>query len=129
MANKIAEKYSWRICPCGEITLNSFGFSIQVPNTYEYVSDGPYRTYIYLGKEIYFKHTNNRNISMYSKELSLVIQVITALGKKHITESHVLILAQYCHKNVKEDLLQDTKYVVNWIYDVFKQINEVIVTV
>lgn len=124
LANKIAEKYSWKISPFGETALNLFGFSTQVSAKYEYISDGPYRDYEYRNQIIKFKHTNNKNISIFSKELSLVIQVIKALGKENITTIQYERLASYCAKHVKENLKRDTKHVTEWIYKVLRRIGE-----
>lgn len=124
LATKIAEKYVWKISPHGETALNLFGFSTQVSSKYGYISDGPYREYEYRNQIIKFKHTNNRNISIFTKELSLVIQVIRALGKQGVKDIHISRLAVYCKKHVKEDLKNDTKQVTAWIYDILKRIGE-----
>ena len=71
VAEKIAIKFSWTISPSGDTALNNTGLSTQVPNEYVYISDGPYREYLYRNKKIIFKHTANRNITSYSKELSI----------------------------------------------------------
>jgi len=125
LANKISKKYAWKISPYGETALNIFGFSTQVSAKYEYISDGPYRKYEYRNQTIKFKHTNNKMILIFSKELSLVIQVIKALGKENLTDVYFEKLAVYCSKNVKENLKKDTKYVTSWIYDVLKKIEEI----
>lgn len=124
LASKIADKYAWKISAYGETALNMVGFSTQVSAKYEYISDGPYREYEYRNQVIKFKHTNNKNISIFTKELSLVIQVIRALGKNKVNDTHISKLAVYCKKHVKEDLKNDTKQVTSWIYDILKRIGE-----
>lgn len=124
LADKIAERFHWNIAPCGDLALNQVGLSTQVPAVYEYVSDGPYREYIYLDQTIRFKHISNRSISMFSRPLSRIIQSIKALGKENITEREVQIMARYCSRFVKENIKQDTKTVPVWIYKVLKQISE-----
>ena len=42
-AEAIAEKVNWNIAPSGDTALNLLHISTQVPNVWEYVSDGPYR--------------------------------------------------------------------------------------
>ena len=61
-AHKIATIYNWSICASGVAALNLFGLSTQVPNTYVFESDGPYREYNINNTVITFKHTNNKNI-------------------------------------------------------------------
>lgn len=121
VANKIADKFSWTIAPTGETSLNYTGLSTQVSNEYVYISDGPYREYLYRDKKIVFKHTTNRNITSYSKELSILIQAIEALGKNKISEEDIKKLALFA-KNIKEDLIKDTLKLPFWIQEVLEKI-------
>ena len=124
VANKIADKFSWTIAPTGDTALNYTGLSTQVPNEYVYISNGPYRKYLYRDKKIIFKHTTNRNVSSYSKELSILIQAIKALGKNKISEEDIKKLALFA-KNIKEDLIKDTLKLPFWIQEVLKKIQEI----
>ena len=124
VANKIADKFSWTIAPMGDTALNYTGLSTQVPNEYVYISDGPYREYLYRDKKIVFKHTTNRNITSYSKELSILIQAIKALGKNKISETDIKKLALFA-KNIKEDLKKDTLKLPFWIQEVLEKIQEI----
>lgn len=124
VANKIADKFSWTIAPMGDTALNYTGLSTQVPNEYVYISDGPYREYLYRDKKIVFKHTTNRNITSYSKELSILIQAIKALGKNKISEKDIKKLALFA-KNIKENLIKDTLKLPFWIQEVLEKIQEI----
>lgn len=124
VANKIADKFDWTIAPTGDTALNYTGLSTQVPNEYVYISDGAYREYLYRDKKIIFKHTTNRNISSYSKELSILIQAIKALGKNKISEEDIKKLALFA-KNIKEDLIKDTLKLPFWIQEVLEKIQEI----
>lgn len=128
LAKKIAEKNVWTITPTGDTALNQIGLSTQVSSIYEYISDGPYREYSYLNRTIKFKHTSNRNITKYSKELSLIIQGIKTIGEKKVTNNDIKIMASFCEKYIDEDILKETKSVPAWVYQVLKKINEVIVS-
>lgn len=123
VAEKIADKFSWTIAPTGDTALNYTGLSTQVPNEYKYISDGAYREYLYRDKKLVFKHTTNRNISAYSKKLSIIIQAIKALGKDNISEENIKKLAIYS-KGVKEDLKKDTLKLPFWIREVLEKIWE-----
>lgn len=125
LAEKIAEKYAWRICPYGETALNQVGVSTQVPAVCEYISDGPYREYHYLETTIVFKHTSNRNISKFSKNVALLLQCIKAIGKDKLSDQDIQILASFAKRCIKENLLVATKTVPVWIYNVIKEICEV----
>lgn len=124
VAEKIADKFSWTIAPTGDTALNYTGLSTQVPNEYVYISDGAYREYLYRDKKIIFKHTTNRNITSYSKELSVLIQAIKALGKDNISEEDIKKLAVFA-KEIQEDLIKDTLKLPFWIQEVLNKIQEI----
>ena len=124
LAEKIADKFSWTISPTGDTALNYTGLSTQVPNEYIYISDGPYRQYDYRNKKILFKHTSNRNITSYSKELSILVQAIRALGKDGIGEEELKKLAVFA-QNIKEDLKHDTLKLPFWIQEILEKIQEI----
>ena len=124
VAEKIADKFSWTIAPTGDTALNYTGLSTQVPNEYVYISDGPYREYLYRDKKIIFKHTTNRKITSYSKELSILIQAIKALGKDNISEEDIKKLAVFA-KEIQEDLIKDTLKLPFWIQEVLNKIQEI----
>ena len=124
VAEKIADKFSWTIAPTGDTALNYTSLSTQVPNVYIYISDGVYREYLYRNKKLIFKHTTNRNITSYSKKLSILIQAIKALGKDNITEENIKKLALFS-QNIKEDLKHDTLKLPFWIREVLEKIQEV----
>ena len=124
LAEKIADKFSWTISPTGDTALNYTGLSTQVPNEYIYISDGPYRQYDYRNKKILFKHTSNRNITSYSKELSILVQAIRALGKNGIGEEELKKLAVFA-QNIKEDLKRDTLKLPFWIQEILEKIQEI----
>lgn len=123
VAEKLADKFSWTISPTGDTALNYTGLSTQISNEYIYISDGAYREYLYRGKKIIFKHTTNRNITSYSKELSILIQAIKTLGKDNINEKHIKKLAAFA-QNIKEDLKEDTLRLPFWIQEVLEEIQE-----
>lgn len=124
LANKIAEKFSWTICPSGDHALNTLGLSTQVPSKYIYISNGPYRKYEYQNIEIIFKHSSNRYIMDYSRNILLIIQAIKTLGIENITEEIIRKLGIMCRKYSIEDLLMRTNKLPNWIYEILVQIDK-----
>ena len=125
VAKKIADKFSWTIVPAEEMALNYVGISTQVPNEHIYISDGDYREYLYRNKKIIFKHTTNRDITSYLRELSILIQAIKAFGKDKIGEKDIKRLAFYAER-IKEDLKKDTLKLPFWIQEVLEKIQETI---
>lgn len=124
LANKIAEKFSWTICPSGDHALNILGLSTQVPSKYIYISNGPYRKYIYQNIEIIFNHSSNRYIIDYSRNISLIIQAIKTLGIENITEEIIRKVGIMCRKYSIEDILMGTNRLPNWIYEILVQIDK-----
>lgn len=124
VAKKIADKFSWTIVPAEDMALNYVGISTQVPNEHIYISDGDYREYLYRNKKIIFKHTTNRDITSYLRELSILIQAIKAFGKDKIGEKGIKRLAFYAER-IKEDLKKDTLKLPFWIQEVLEKIQEV----
>ena len=122
VANKLADKFSWTICPSENHALNLIGLSTQVPNKYVFVSDGPYRTYEYRGREIIFKHTSNRFITEYSRNYSLMIQAIKALGKDNIHENDIKRMAAFSKQYIDDDIIDKGKKLPAWIQEVLKKI-------
>ncbi|MDE8104211.1 DUF6088 family protein [Erysipelothrix rhusiopathiae] len=122
VANKLADKFSWTISPSENHALNLIGLSTQVPNKYVFVSDGPYRTYEYRGREIIFKHTSNRFITEYSRNYSLMIQAIKALGKDNIHENDIKRMATFSKQYIDDDIIDKGKKLPAWIQEVLKKI-------
>lgn len=122
VANKLADKFSWTICPSENHALNLVGLSTQVPNKYVFVSDGPYRTYEYRGREIIFKHTSNRFITEYSRNYSVMIQAIKALGKDNIHENDIKRMTSFAKQYIDEDIIDKGKKLPAWIQEVLKKI-------
>ena len=100
------------------------GLSTQIPNAYVYLSDGPYRMYEYRGRKIIFKHSSNRYISEYSRNLSLIIQAIKSLGLENINENVIEKLALFAYKNISEDISLNTNKLPYWIFNVIVLINK-----
>ncbi len=123
IANKIAEKFSWTICPSKDHALNLIGLSTQVPNDFIYISDGPYREYEYRGKKLIFKHSSNRFITDYSYILSLSVQSIKAIGRDNITDDDIIKIA--CFWKIHNDKsTENTSKLPVWINEVFNKITK-----
>ena len=51
IAEALARRFNWNIAPSGDTALNILHISTQVPNVWEYVSDGPYRDSVIAAEE------------------------------------------------------------------------------
>lgn len=123
VAQTLARKFNWNIYPSKHTALNIVGLSTQISNTYEFLSDGPYRKYIYLSNEISFKKSANKKIKINSDALINLIIALDAYGKDTIKENEVQIISKYIENNkLTEELLDQNKTIPEWMYLVIKNI-------
>ena len=123
IARAIARNYGWTIVPCGDTALNTLGLSTQVPATWLYVSDGPYKKYQADGITWQFKHTDNKNeIIEVSYKTALVVQALKALGKDSVTDDHIMHLSSKLTQDEKAIMLTESQRVTAWVYEIIKKI-------
>lgn len=124
VAYKLANKFSWKIVPTGDTVLNQLGLSTQVPSKYVYISDGPFREYMYRNREIKFKHTTNRNISELPEKLSIIIQAIKCIGEGNISVEQEKVFYTYLGEDIRKQIPTIAKNVPYWIYQVLLRVKE-----
>ena len=122
VAQALARNYGWTIVPCGDTALNHFGLSTQVPATWTYVSDGPYKEYSYDKVELRFKRTTNKDISKVSYKTALLIQAIKAAGKEKADDKLIKQITKMLSTDEKDAILLEAKYTTTWIYSIIKRI-------
>lgn len=115
VANTIARSFGWTISPSGNTALNLLGLSTQVPTTWTYVSDGPYREFTLDNITIKFKHRTNKEITGLSYITLLVIQALKTIGKDNITDSVILHLSKRLSLDDKNTIINETSKVTAWI--------------
>lgn len=125
IAESIARNFMWDIYPSGNTALNIVGLSTQVTNVYEYLSDGPYRNYNYMGKEINFKNTVNKKLRLESNELVYLVTAIDHLGEDNIKEKEKEVISNYISNyNIEEYIPNGIKQLPEWIYLLLNEIVE-----
>ena len=122
LAKAIARNHNWTIAPSEQTALNALGLSTQVPATWIYISDGPYKLYKHDGAVIQFKHTTNKNISSMSATSSLIVQALRALGKEGISGEIIETIAKRLTKEDAKRLIDDTSRTTAWIRDAIREI-------
>jgi hypothetical protein len=123
IAKAIARNYGWTIVACGDTALNMLGLSMQVPAVWVYVSDGPYKSYEIDGMSMKFKHTDNKNeLNSISYKAALVVQALKALGQENITEKELRGISKMLTKDEKGQMLDETKRVTAWVYELIRKI-------
>ena len=124
VAEALARRFNWNIAPSGDTALNILHISTQVPNTWEYVSDGPYRSYMIGKVPLKFKHVMPREINGYAPITVMVIQGIRALGKGNMTQKQAVRFSSVLTAEDKQILLKEAKTATGWIYKEIRKICE-----
>lgn len=124
VAVAIARSKGWKITASGETALNRLGLSTQIPATWTYISDGPYKKYEMGGAKLKFKRTTSKNLDGLSPLSRLVVQALSTLGKDRVTEETVIFLTDRFTREEKLVLLSETKRVTEWIRDIIVRICE-----
>ena len=122
IAEALARRFNWNIAPSGDTALNIMHISTQVPNVWEYVSDGPYRDYMIGKVPLKFKHVMPREINGYSPITVMVIQGIRAIGKGNMTREQIDRFSSVISSEDKETLLKEARTASGWIYKEIKNI-------
>ena len=122
VAEAIARSNGWMITASGETALNKLGLSTQVPATWVYTSNGPYRQYDLDGINLVFKRTSNKSLSGLSSLSRLVVQALKALGKGNVTQETIRTISARLTQPEKETILGETMRVTEWIRQIIVQI-------
>lgn len=124
LALAIARKYNWNIAPCSSTALNLIGLSTQIPTHYKYISSGRYKKYTIWDTVLEFKKVNPGEIANMSLKTATVIQVIKSLGKENINSEVVQKIRVYFTEEEISDLMDESKSVPSWIYEVIREVSE-----
>ena len=125
IAEALARRFNWIIAPSGDTALNILHISTQVPDVWEYVSDGPYRDYVIGKTPLKFKHVMPREINGYSPMTVMTIQGIRAIGKGNMTQEQMDRFSSVITAEDRETLLKEARTASGWIYREIKNICEV----
>jgi hypothetical protein len=125
IAKKYASKNRWEIAPAGNTALNILGLDTQVPNVYEYISDGPNREIVLdYGQRIKFRHVQQREVKMDSTS-SLVIEALKQLGEKNIDDKKLKIVRGRLNEGQMKKLLEDAVSSRVWIRELIKSMEDI----
>ena len=124
LALAIARKYNWNIAPYNSTALNLLGLSTQVPTHYKYISSGRYKEYKIGDTTLEFKKVNPGEIANMSLKTATVIQAIKSLGKDNIDDQVIQKIRENLTEKERIDLMNESKSVSSWIYEVIREICE-----
>ncbi len=122
IAKALARNFGWTIVPYEDAALNMLGLSTQVPASWTYASNGPYKEYPYGNVTIKFKHTSNKDITNLSAKSALIIQALKAIGRDKVDEDVIKKFSDILTPAEKASILEDTKRSSAWISGTIKQI-------
>ena len=123
-AGAIARRQRWKIVPEGAWAANLLGLSTQVPSKIVYLTDGPNKEVPIGRRSIQFKHARPKALAGLEGKLALVVQALRHLGKGGVGAREIEMLRAALSPAEKRKLVRDTRFGVDWIYEVAKRIAE-----
>jgi hypothetical protein len=123
-ARAIARKQKWKIVPEGAWAANLLGLSTQVPAKIIYLTDGPNNEVPIGRRSIYFKLARPKAMAGLGGKFALVVQALRYLGKESVGPREIATLRAALSPAEKRKLVKDTRFGVDWIYEVAKRIAE-----
>ena len=124
VATALARKFNWTIAPAGDAALNLLHLSTQVPNHWEYVSDGPARRYEFNGTTLTFRTIKQREIAGFHTITVMVIQALRAIGKEQVSNRDIRILRKELSDENKDIIRREARTVAAWILRIIKEVCE-----
>ena len=123
-ARAIARRQRWKIVPEGAWAANLLGLSTQVPAKIIYLTDGPNNEVLIGRRSIHFKHARPKAMAGLEGKFALVVQALRYLGKEGVGAREIETLRRTLSPTEKRRLVKDTRFGVDWIYEVAKRIAE-----
>jgi hypothetical protein len=123
-ARAIARRQRWKIVPEGAWAANLVGLSTQVPSKIIYLTDGPNKEVPIGRRTIHFKHARPKAMAGLGGKFALVVQALRHLGKEGVGPREIETLRGVLSAAEKRKLVKDTRFGVDWIYEVAKRIAE-----
>jgi hypothetical protein len=123
-ARAIARRQRWKIVPEGAWAANLLGLSTQVPAKIIYLTDGPNNEVPIGRRSIHFKHARPKVMAGLEGKFALVVQALRHLGKEGVGPREIEALRAALSPAEKRKLVKDTRFGVDWIYEVAKRIAE-----
>jgi hypothetical protein len=123
-ARAIARRQKWKIVPEGGWAANLLGLSTQVPAKITYLTDGPNNEVLIGRRTIHFKHARPKAMAGLEGKYALVVQALRHLGQDGVGTRELETLKRSLTPAEKRKLVKDTRFGVDWIYEMAKKIAE-----
>lgn len=124
IAQAIARAHGWTITPTGDTAMNILGLSTQVPAHYQYLSDGPSKTYRWTNGTLHFKHRTNKETTSLSAKTALLVQALKAMGEGQMEDSYFEKLRREFTREELKTALREAKYSTTWVYESIKRLRD-----
>ena len=98
------------------------GLSTQIPSKIIYLTDGPNKEIVIGRRSIHFKHARPKAMAGPDGKLALVVQAFRYLGKESVGTAEIEKLRAMLSPREKRRLLKETRFGVDWIYEMAKKI-------
>jgi Family of unknown function (DUF6088) len=123
-ARAIARRQRWKIVPDGAWAANLLGLSTQVAAKIIYLTDGPSNEVSIGRQSIHFKHARPKAMAGLEGKFALVVQALRYLGKEGVGAREIETLRKGLSLAEKRKLVKDTRFGVDWIYELARKIAE-----
>src|ERR1019366_7073984 len=123
-AQAIARRQRWKIVPEGAWAANLLGLSTQVPSKIIYLTDGPNNEVLIGRRSIHFKHARPKAMAGLEGKFALFVQSLRYLGRDGVGAREIRTLRAALSPGEKRRLVKDTRFGVDWIYEVARKIAE-----
>ena len=110
--------------PEGAWAANLLGLSTQVPSKITYLTDGPNNEVPIGRRSIHFKHARPKAMAGPEGKIALVVQALRHLGKAGVGAREVEKLRASLSPSERRKLMKETRFGVDWIYEVATRIAE-----
>jgi hypothetical protein len=119
----IARRQRWKIVPDGAWAANLLGLSTQVPAKIVYLTDGPNKEIPIGRRVIQLKHARPKTLAGLEGKSALVVQALRHMGKDRLGSSELERLRTLLSPAEKRKLVKDTRFSVDWIYEVARKLS------
>ena len=100
------------------------GLSEQVPAKAIFLTDAADRRVTVGRQEIILKRTTPRNMATAGRTSGLVIQALRYLGRRHVDDAVVDVLARRLSKDDRQALMKDIRFAPAWVGAIFRRLAE-----
>lgn len=125
VAQAVARKTGDRIAQSGATAANLLGLTTQVPGKVVYTTTGKPKTIPVKNKQIRLVSSPIPDTLLdWNSPVSLTLQALHNLGKKHVTRDHIQKCARHLTDSDKSQIRKNLRYIKSaWLADIARQLS------